>query len=67
MVEGLLLQVCLPEVQSLFHVLLDRASSQHANRCPSPRQDKAADCEEHMPFNSGKNPPANQVLTLTAR
>ncbi|XP_040049420.2 lysine-specific demethylase 5B-B isoform X2 [Gasterosteus aculeatus] len=60
MVEGLLLQVCLPEVQSLFHVLLDRASSQHANRCPSPRQDKAADCEEHMPFNSGKNPPANQ-------
>uniref|UniRef100_A0A8C2WXX1 [histone H3]-trimethyl-L-lysine(4) demethylase n=1 Tax=Cyclopterus lumpus TaxID=8103 RepID=A0A8C2WXX1_CYCLU len=36
MVEGLLLQVCLPEVQSLFHVLLDRASSQHTNRCMSP-------------------------------
>uniref|UniRef100_A0A8C4HX46 [histone H3]-trimethyl-L-lysine(4) demethylase n=1 Tax=Dicentrarchus labrax TaxID=13489 RepID=A0A8C4HX46_DICLA len=33
MVEGLLLQVSLPEVQSLFHILLDRASSQHTNRC----------------------------------
>ncbi|KAL6119370.1 kdm5b [Pungitius sinensis] len=60
MVEGLLLQVCLPEVQSLFHVLLDRASSQHTSRCLSPPQSEAADCEEHMPFNSGKNPPLNQ-------
>lgn len=55
MVEGLLLQVSLPEVQSLYHVLLDRASSQHTNRCMSPPQDK------HMQFNSqGNNLPLNQ-------
>uniref|UniRef100_A0A7N6BMC8 [histone H3]-trimethyl-L-lysine(4) demethylase n=1 Tax=Anabas testudineus TaxID=64144 RepID=A0A7N6BMC8_ANATE len=30
-VEGLLLQVSLPEVQSLYHVLLDRTSSWHTN------------------------------------
>uniref|UniRef100_A0A8C2WTV3 [histone H3]-trimethyl-L-lysine(4) demethylase n=1 Tax=Cyclopterus lumpus TaxID=8103 RepID=A0A8C2WTV3_CYCLU len=52
MVEGLLLQVCLPEVQSLFHVLLDRASSQHTNRCMSPPQDESTDCNKHMQFNS---------------
>uniref|UniRef100_A0AAQ4Q851 [histone H3]-trimethyl-L-lysine(4) demethylase n=1 Tax=Gasterosteus aculeatus aculeatus TaxID=481459 RepID=A0AAQ4Q851_GASAC len=62
MVEGLLLQVCLPEVQSLFHVLLDRASSQHANRCPSPRQDKAADCEEHMEATIGSENKAKRHL-----
>uniref|UniRef100_A0A665TM43 [histone H3]-trimethyl-L-lysine(4) demethylase n=1 Tax=Echeneis naucrates TaxID=173247 RepID=A0A665TM43_ECHNA len=33
MVEGLLLQVSLPEVQSLYHILLDRAAGQHTNRC----------------------------------
>uniref|UniRef100_A0A3B4XKS6 [histone H3]-trimethyl-L-lysine(4) demethylase n=1 Tax=Seriola lalandi dorsalis TaxID=1841481 RepID=A0A3B4XKS6_SERLL len=33
MVEGLLLQVSLPEVQSLYHILLDRATSEHINRC----------------------------------
>uniref|UniRef100_A0A3Q0S285 [histone H3]-trimethyl-L-lysine(4) demethylase n=1 Tax=Amphilophus citrinellus TaxID=61819 RepID=A0A3Q0S285_AMPCI len=33
MVEGLLLQVSLPEVQTLYHVLLDRASSQQTNQC----------------------------------
>uniref|UniRef100_A0A8C9ZEM0 [histone H3]-trimethyl-L-lysine(4) demethylase n=1 Tax=Sander lucioperca TaxID=283035 RepID=A0A8C9ZEM0_SANLU len=47
-VEGLLLQVCLPEVQSLFHVLLDRASSQHTNRCMSPPQDESTDCDKHI-------------------
>uniref|UniRef100_A0A8C9ZG73 [histone H3]-trimethyl-L-lysine(4) demethylase n=1 Tax=Sander lucioperca TaxID=283035 RepID=A0A8C9ZG73_SANLU len=60
-VEGLLLQVCLPEVQSLFHVLLDRASSQHTNRCMSPPQDESTDCDKHMQFNSqGNNLPMNQ-------
>uniref|UniRef100_A0A3B4T6N1 [histone H3]-trimethyl-L-lysine(4) demethylase n=1 Tax=Seriola dumerili TaxID=41447 RepID=A0A3B4T6N1_SERDU len=40
MVEGLLLQVSLPEVQSLYHILLDRST----------------DCDKHMQFNSqGKN------------
>ncbi|XP_078111759.1 lysine-specific demethylase 5B-B isoform X2 [Sander vitreus] len=61
MVEGLLLQVCLPEVQSLFHVLLDRASSQHTNRCMSPPQDESTDCDKRMQFNSqGNNLPMNQ-------
>uniref|UniRef100_A0A3Q3JX86 [histone H3]-trimethyl-L-lysine(4) demethylase n=1 Tax=Monopterus albus TaxID=43700 RepID=A0A3Q3JX86_MONAL len=40
MVEGLLLQVSLPEIQSLYHVLLDRASSLQTNRCMSPSQDE---------------------------
>ncbi|XP_033484750.1 lysine-specific demethylase 5B-B isoform X1 [Epinephelus lanceolatus] len=61
MVEGLLLQVSLPEVQSLFHVLLDRASSQHTNRCTSPPQDESSDCDKHMQFNSqGNNLPLNK-------
>ncbi|XP_044207227.1 lysine-specific demethylase 5B-B isoform X1 [Thunnus albacares] len=60
MVEGLLLQVSLPEVQSLYHVLLDRATSQHTTRCMSPPQDDS-DCDQHMQFNSqGKNLPLNQ-------
>ncbi|KAI3357475.1 hypothetical protein L3Q82_015889 [Scortum barcoo] len=61
MVEGLLLQVSLPEVQSLYHVLLDRASNQHTNRCMSPTQDESTDCDTHMQFNSqGNNLPMNQ-------
>ncbi|XP_074499542.1 lysine-specific demethylase 5B-B isoform X2 [Sebastes fasciatus] len=61
MVEGLLLQVSLPEVQSLFHVLLDRASSQHINRCMSPTQDESTDCDKHKQFNSqGNNLPLDQ-------
>uniref|UniRef100_A0A8C6P8X4 [histone H3]-trimethyl-L-lysine(4) demethylase n=1 Tax=Nothobranchius furzeri TaxID=105023 RepID=A0A8C6P8X4_NOTFU len=43
MVEGLLLQVSLPQVQSLYHVLLDRASSQHTNRPTSPSQGESTD------------------------
>uniref|UniRef100_A0A7N6BM16 [histone H3]-trimethyl-L-lysine(4) demethylase n=1 Tax=Anabas testudineus TaxID=64144 RepID=A0A7N6BM16_ANATE len=50
-VEGLLLQVSLPEVQSLYHVLLDRTSSWHTN----------TDCDKQMQFNSqGINLPADQ-------
>ncbi|XP_037628330.1 lysine-specific demethylase 5B-B isoform X2 [Sebastes umbrosus] len=61
MVEGLLLQVSLPEVQSLFHVLLDRASSQHINQCMSPPQDESTDCDKHKQFNSqGNNLPLDQ-------
>ncbi|XP_068996480.1 lysine-specific demethylase 5B-B isoform X2 [Embiotoca jacksoni] len=61
MVEGLLLQVSLPEVQSLYHILLDRASSQHTNRCTSPPQDESTDCDTHMQFISqGTNLPMNQ-------
>uniref|UniRef100_A0A671V5H4 [histone H3]-trimethyl-L-lysine(4) demethylase n=1 Tax=Sparus aurata TaxID=8175 RepID=A0A671V5H4_SPAAU len=48
MVEGLLLQVSLPEVQCLYHVLLDRASSQETDRCMSPTEDESTDCDKHM-------------------
>ncbi|XP_029974079.1 lysine-specific demethylase 5B-B isoform X2 [Salarias fasciatus] len=58
MVEGLLLQVSLPEVQSLYHVLLDRASSQHVNRCMSPPPDEATDT--HTQNSQGTNLPLNQ-------
>uniref|UniRef100_A0A665TC67 [histone H3]-trimethyl-L-lysine(4) demethylase n=1 Tax=Echeneis naucrates TaxID=173247 RepID=A0A665TC67_ECHNA len=48
MVEGLLLQVSLPEVQSLYHILLDRAAGQHTNRCMLPPQDEPTDCDKHI-------------------
>lgn len=68
MVEGLLLQLSLPEVQNLYHVLLDRASSEHTNRCMSPPQDEFTDCDTHVQFNSqGNNLPLNQVQTFTAK
>ncbi|XP_062248661.1 lysine-specific demethylase 5B-B isoform X1 [Platichthys flesus] len=61
MVEGLLLPVSLPEVQSLYLTLLDRATSQQTNRCTLPPQDEAADTDVHTQFNSqGKNLPLNQ-------
>ncbi|XP_010730368.2 lysine-specific demethylase 5B-B isoform X3 [Larimichthys crocea] len=59
MVEGLLLQVSLPEVQTVYHVLLDRANSQHTDRCMSPPQDESTDFD--MQLNSqGNNLPLNQ-------
>ncbi|XP_028266723.1 lysine-specific demethylase 5B-B isoform X2 [Parambassis ranga] len=61
MVEGLLLQVSVPEVQSLYHILLDRANSQHTNRCMSPTQENTTECDKHTQFNSqGTNLPLNQ-------
>lgn len=60
MVEGLLLQVSLPEVQNLYHVLLNRASIQHTDRCMSPPQDEFTDCD--VQYNSQGNDP-NQVQT----
>ncbi|XP_076022463.1 lysine-specific demethylase 5B-B isoform X2 [Genypterus blacodes] len=61
MVEGLLLPVSLPEVQQLYHVLLDRAATQHTNRCTSQPQDDAIDCNERMQFNSqGNNLPLDE-------
>lgn len=66
MVEGLLLQVSLPEVLNLYHVLLDRTSSQHMSRCTSPPQDELTDCDTHGQFNSqGNDLPLDQVQTST--
>lgn len=62
MVEGLLLPVSLPEVQTLYHVLLDRVAIQHTNRCMSQPQDDSTDCDKHMQSNSqGNNMPLNEV------
>lgn len=55
MVEGLLLQVSLPEVQNLYTVLLDRVGSLHTDRCTSPPQAEPTDCSPHMHFNSQGN------------
>ncbi|KAG7519301.1 lysine-specific demethylase 5B-B-like isoform X2 [Solea senegalensis] len=61
MVEGLLLQVEVPEVQILYHTLLNRAVSQQRDRCMSPPQDESSDCDKQMQFNSqGNNLPVNQ-------
>lgn len=58
MVEGLLLPVFMPEVQSLHRMLLDRAF----NRCMSPLQDESTDCDTHTQFNSqGTNVLLKQV------
>lgn len=69
MVEGLLLQVSLPEVQNLYNVLLDRVSSLHADRCTPPPQAEPTDCSPHMHFNSQGNnhqvQSASQVNHLT--
>lgn len=60
MVEGLLLQVSLPEVQRLHQVLLCRASAeQHTDGCASPPQEaEFVDCD--LQYNSQGNNP-NQV------
>lgn len=66
MVEGLLLQVSLPEVQRLHQVLLCRASAeQHTDRCASPPQEaEFADCD--LQYNSQGNNP-NQVQSQTTQ
>lgn len=68
MVEGLLLQVQLPEVPSLYCTLLDKASSLQTDRCtsppPLPPQDESTDCEQPTQFNSqGNNLSLDQVQT----
>lgn len=69
MVEGLLLQVSLPEVQNLYSILLDRVSSLHTDRCTSPPQTEPTDCSPHIHFNSQGNnhqvPSASQINRFT--
>ncbi|XP_061628728.1 lysine-specific demethylase 5B-B isoform X5 [Phyllopteryx taeniolatus] len=67
MVEGLLLQVTLPEVQTLYHVLLDRVTSQHGNACTSPARDDSADYDERVRFHArgkkvNQNTPMREAL-----
>uniref|UniRef100_A0A8D3BT16 [histone H3]-trimethyl-L-lysine(4) demethylase n=1 Tax=Scophthalmus maximus TaxID=52904 RepID=A0A8D3BT16_SCOMX len=66
MVEGLLLQVSLPEVQSLYHTLLDRASDPPTDGRMSSPQDESTD--KHVQFNSqGNNLPQNQNCVDASR
>uniref|UniRef100_A0A7N8WNW5 [histone H3]-trimethyl-L-lysine(4) demethylase n=1 Tax=Mastacembelus armatus TaxID=205130 RepID=A0A7N8WNW5_9TELE len=46
MVEGLLLQVSVPEVQSLYHILLEGASSRHRDRCTPPPEETVTGSEK---------------------
>ncbi|KAM4610848.1 lysine-specific demethylase 5B-B [Polymixia lowei] len=60
-VEGFLLQVSVPEIQNLYHVLLNRLQTHHTDGCTSPPQDDSTDCDKHMQFNSqGKHLPQNE-------
>ncbi|XP_038165144.1 lysine-specific demethylase 5B-B isoform X2 [Cyprinodon tularosa] len=68
MVEGLLLQVSLPQVHSLYHILLDRANSQHPNRPASPPKEEPSDQGKHMQFISqGTNMALNQDGSTSTR
>uniref|UniRef100_A0A096LQ09 [histone H3]-trimethyl-L-lysine(4) demethylase n=1 Tax=Poecilia formosa TaxID=48698 RepID=A0A096LQ09_POEFO len=67
MVEGLLLQVSLPQVQSLYRILLDRANSQHSNRAASPAEEEPSEHSKHMQFISqGTNTALNEVKQSTS-
>ncbi|XP_029011976.1 lysine-specific demethylase 5B-B [Betta splendens] len=55
-VEGLLLQVSLPDVQNLYISLLDRTSSWNAN----------TDCDKQMQFTQGNSLPADQDSVTTS-
>ncbi|XP_077566727.1 lysine-specific demethylase 5B-B isoform X2 [Stigmatopora nigra] len=56
MVEGLLLQVSVPEVQALHRILLDRSTSKLTNSCLSPARDDSLDNDKHVHYHSqGKN------------
>uniref|UniRef100_A0A8C5EIR0 [histone H3]-trimethyl-L-lysine(4) demethylase n=1 Tax=Gouania willdenowi TaxID=441366 RepID=A0A8C5EIR0_GOUWI len=58
MVEGLLLQVSLPEVQTLYRVLLNRANRRHTDKCASPPHEK-----ETAFSSQGTN--LNQIILLS--
>ncbi|KAG9333773.1 hypothetical protein JZ751_010216 [Albula glossodonta] len=68
MVEGLLLQVSLPEIRELYHILLNGLTTQAGHSCPSPQPQPQAptpapDSNRHAPqqHNSqGESPPQNE-------
>ncbi|XP_036388458.1 lysine-specific demethylase 5B-B isoform X1 [Megalops cyprinoides] len=58
MVEGLLLQVSLPETQQLYHILLNGLATQQTDGHASPQ---GSDCDKHRQHNSqGRSPPQNE-------
>ncbi|XP_056131035.1 lysine-specific demethylase 5B-B [Lampris incognitus] len=68
MVEGLLLQVSLPEIQNLYHVLLNRLRTQHAKGCLLPPPDDSTHCDIRTQCNSqGKHQPQKEDLVSGAK
>lgn len=58
MVEGLLLQVSLPEITQLYHVLLNGLRTHHTNERTSLQDDDPSDCDKLKQCNSqGKSSP----------
>uniref|UniRef100_A0A8C7QUJ7 [histone H3]-trimethyl-L-lysine(4) demethylase n=1 Tax=Oncorhynchus mykiss TaxID=8022 RepID=A0A8C7QUJ7_ONCMY len=58
MVEGLLLQVSLPEITQLYHVLLNGLKTHHTNERTSLQDDDPSDCDKLKQCNSqGKSFP----------
>lgn len=65
MVEGLLLQVSLPEIQQLYRVLLNRLRTHPINGRTSPQDDDPSDCDSRKQCNSqGKNLPQKEVTMI---
>ncbi|KAL1020953.1 hypothetical protein UPYG_G00006830 [Umbra pygmaea] len=62
MVEGLLLEVSLPEIAHLYHVLLNTRPTPHSDRHTSPHDDHTSDCDEDKQRNSqGRSSPRIEV------
>uniref|UniRef100_A0A4W5NKB9 [histone H3]-trimethyl-L-lysine(4) demethylase n=1 Tax=Hucho hucho TaxID=62062 RepID=A0A4W5NKB9_9TELE len=62
MVEGLLLQVSLPEITQLYHVLLNGLGTHHTNRRTSQQDDDPSDCDKRKQCNSqGRSSPKKEV------
>ncbi|CAB1336535.1 unnamed protein product [Coregonus sp. 'balchen'] len=61
MVEGLLLQVSLPEITQLYHVLLNGLRTHHTNGRTSQQDDDPSDCDKRKQCNSqGRSSPQKE-------
>ena len=61
MVEGLLLQVSVPEIPSLYYILLNGLRTQHTGGNML-SQDDPSECDNHKQCKSqGRNQPQNEV------
>ncbi|XP_024240033.1 lysine-specific demethylase 5B-B isoform X1 [Oncorhynchus tshawytscha] len=61
MVEGLLLQVSLPEITQLYHVLLNGLGTHHTHGRTSQQEDDPSDCDKRKQCNSqGRSSPQKE-------
>lgn len=62
MVEGLLLQVSLPEITQLYHVLLNGLGTHHTHGRTSQQEDDPSGCDKRKQCNSqGRSSPQKEV------